>query len=360
MIDFALPEDLELLRATARAFAADHLAPRAREAERERNPAPEVRALFAETGLAAVDWPAVLGGASLGALARALVLEELAAADPGAALALDPLGIALHPLRELGGEGAVEEFGAPLIERPGARAVLAWDPEERLGGRGERLRGEIAWVPADRVDLLVVLGREGAAVVEEGIECSPLRGSGLRAAGASAIRLEGAPVRARFLDPARARQARTRARLDLAALLVGVMRGAAEYSRAYAVERVAFGRPIAHHQALAFLIADMAAAVDGARLLLWEAACRVDRSAEAHEAAAGAFAEAAEQALFVTPNAVQILGGHGFMLDHPVEKAMREARSLALLLGGPDAARDEAGWELARAAASSGDGRGID
>ncbi len=133
----------------------------------------------------------------------------------------------------------------------------------------------------------------------------------------------------------------------MAGLLVGVMRAAAETSRAYALERVAFGRPIAHHQSLAFLIADLASALEGSRLLLWEASWRLDAGRAASEACATAFLESAEQAMFVTPNALQILGGHGFMQDYPLEKWMREARALGLLFGGVDATREEAGAELA-------------
>jgi alkylation response protein AidB-like acyl-CoA dehydrogenase len=109
---------------------------------------------------------------------------------------------------------------------------------------------------------------------------------------------------------------------------------------------VAFGRPIAHHQALAFLIVDMATAVDGTRLLVWDAAWRLDRGEDAVEPCATAFVEACEQSMFVTPNGVQILGGHGFMQDYPVEKLMREARTLGLTWGGVDAAREAAGCEL--------------
>jgi acyl-CoA dehydrogenase len=98
-----------------------------------------------------------------------------------------------------------------------------------------------------------------------------------------------------------------------------------KYSRQYALARRAFGRPIAHHQALAFLIADMASAVEMARALAWEAAWRLDAGHDAREPCASAFLEASEQAMFVTPNGVQILGGHGFMQDYPVEKLMREA-----------------------------------
>ncbi|RIK91726.1 MAG: acyl-CoA dehydrogenase, partial [Proteobacteria bacterium] len=163
--------------------------------------------------------------------------------------------------------------------------------------------------------------------------------------------LERAPVAAWWVHPAGARRALARCRLAVAALLVGVQRAASEFARDYATTRVAFGKPIAHHQALAFLLADMATAVEGTRLLVHEAALRLDRGDDAAEACATAFLEAAEQAMFVTPNAVQVLGGHGFMQDYPVEKWMREARALGLLLGGVDAAREDAGAALADAAA---------
>jgi alkylation response protein AidB-like acyl-CoA dehydrogenase len=347
MIDFELDEELALIRDTARGFADDQLRPRDRESERARAVAAEVYEAFRAIGLGAIEMPEACGGAGLGALARALVLEELAAADAGAALALDALGPALYPMLELGGEGALESLAGPLLEDPGARAVLVWDGARRLRLEGGCVSGEIPWVPADRIDLLAILHPAGAALVREGISREELRGAGLRAAGASSLRLEGAPVCAAWEGAAGARRALARARLYAAVLLVGVMRASAEFAREYAMERVAFGRPIAHHQALAFLIADMATAVDGSRLLAWEAAWRLDRGDDACEACATAFLEASEQAMFVTPSGVQILGGHGFMQDYPVEKFMREARTLGLLFGGPDAAREEAGRELA-------------
>jgi alkylation response protein AidB-like acyl-CoA dehydrogenase len=112
------------------------------------------------------------------------------------------------------------------------------------------------------------------------------------------------------------------------------------------MSRVAFGKPIAHHQALAFLIADMRTAVDGARVLIQEAAWHLDEGNPAESLAASAFAEAIEASSFVGPNGIQIFGGHGFMQDYPVEKHMREARALGLLLGGFDAAREDAGEHL--------------
>jgi alkylation response protein AidB-like acyl-CoA dehydrogenase len=354
VFDFDLGDDLELIAETARSFARDELFPNQREHERGRAVSPVLRATFAEIGLAGLELPEAMGGAGLGALGRVLVNEELAAGDAGAALALDPLASAIYPLLEFGGDAAVEEFALPLLREEGSRAQLVFEADAELsirepGKQGKkekkaaRVSGCVPWVPADRVDLLVVLQRDEALVIRNGIELEQLRGSGLRAAGASELRLNDAPIAARWRDSQAAGRALARARLHAASLLVGVLRQASEFSREYALEREAFGRPIAHHQALAFMITDMRAAVDGARLLLHEAAWRVDRGFDCEAAAAAAFAEAVDASRQVGPNAVQILGGHGFMQDYPVEKYMREARALGLVLGGIDAARELSG-----------------
>ena len=343
MIDFTLDPELEVLRETARSFAQQRLRTHDRDFESARGVDAATRSAFLEIGLAAVEWPESLGGAALGAFAASLVLEELAAADAGAALALDPLGPAFHALAECADAAALCELAQPLLDRSGARAVLGWNGAGRIALQSGRATGVLPWVPAGRVDLLVLLDSDGIAVIDQGIALQSLRGAGLRAAGASELRLDQAPVRAWWLNPAGARRALARARLHAASLLVGVMRAATEFSRDYAMQRIAFGKPIAHHQALAFLLVDMAMAVEGSRLLVHEAAARVDRGDDAAEACATAFLEAAEQAMFVTPNAVQVLGGHGFMQDYPVEKWMREARALGLLFGGVDAAREDAG-----------------
>jgi alkylation response protein AidB-like acyl-CoA dehydrogenase len=346
MFDLGIGEDLQILVDTARSFAQGELAPRLRASEEARAVAPGLRRSFAQIGLARLELPEELGGAALGALARALVNEELAAADAGAALALDPLGPALYALGELGGEAALRSFALPLLEREGSRALLVHARDAKLEIGATAVSGTIPWLPADRVDLLVVLGVEGAVVVERGFELDRLRGAGLRAAGASELRLAAAPIAARWLGSAEAARALGRARLHTASLLLGVLRQAAEFSREYAQQRVAFGKPIAHHQALAFLIADMRAAVDGARLLVHEAAWHAERGLGFEALAASAYAEVIEASRFVGPNGVQILGGHGFMQDYPVEKYMREARALGLGLGGIDAAREDAGRAL--------------
>jgi alkylation response protein AidB-like acyl-CoA dehydrogenase len=345
MFDFDLGEDLEQIVETARTFATEALAPKLRDHEHARTLGPDVVKSYAEMGLAGLELPEALGGAGLGTLARTLVNEELAGGDAGAALALDPLGPALYPLLEVGGEPALRDFALPLLETRGARALLVTTSDAALEV-GAHVSGRVPWVPADRIDLLVLLGAEEVIVVREGVVARQLRGAGLRAAGASELQLESAPIAARWSDPAGAARALARARLHVASLLVGVLRQAAEFSMDYARHREAFGKPIAHHQGLAFMITDMRSAVDGARLLLHEAAWRVDQGHPAEAAAAAAFVEAIEVSRLVGPNSVQILGGHGFMQDYPVEKAMRESRMLGLMLGGIDPAREQAGRSL--------------
>jgi alkylation response protein AidB-like acyl-CoA dehydrogenase len=347
MIDFELPPELVVLEETTREIARSRLAPEERRLEAE-GVDTDLRRLFSEVGLAAIELPEALGGAALGALARCVVLEELGAGDPGAALALDPLGPAAYVLDEFGGD-ALARLGAPLLETPGARAVLVYDSRPRLAERDVRVDGTLPWIPSDRVDLLVVLEMERAYAVREGLELTPLRGAGLRAAGASALRLVAAPILESWVSTPAARRAHARTRLYVASLLVGVMRRALDYARDYALERVAFGRPIAHHQAMAFLLTDLTMAVEACRSLVREAAWRLDQGHDAVSACASAHLECCEQAMVVTPNAIQILGGHGFMMDHPVEKFMRDARALTLLYGGVDPARDDAARDLERA-----------
>lgn len=344
MFDLDPGDDLALLIDTTRGFGADALIPALREAEAARAIAPEVREAYRQIGLAGLELPEALGGVELGTLARVLVNEELGAADAGAALALDPLGPCAGALLEFGGPSALERV-APDGDG-GGRWLLVDERDAELEVVGDRVSGSVPWVPADDATGLVVVGDEGGFVVREGLSFTALRGTGLRAAGASALAFDGALIAERWADPAAAERARARARLYVASLLVGVMRAACDFSREYALQREAFGRPIAHHQALAFLITDMQMALDGARLLVHDAAFRVDAGRPSAGAAAGAFAEAIEAARSIGPSGVQILGGHGFMQDYPVEKFMREAAALASMVGGFDAARDDAGAEL--------------
>jgi len=122
-------------------------------------------------------------------------------------------------------------------------------------------------------------------------------------------------------------------RVALSAMAVGVARAAFEYSRDYAKERVAFGEPIAARQAIAFMLAEMAIEIDATRLMAWEAAWKLDRKEEATKEASLVKTYADDMVIMVTDRAVQILGGHGYIRDHPVELWLRNGRGFATFDG---------------------------
>ncbi len=124
-------------------------------------------------------------------------------------------------------------------------------------------------------------------------------------------------------------------RVALAAMAVGVARGAFEYARDYAKERVQFGVPIATKQAIAFMLAEMAIEVDAARLMAWEAAWKMDTDPGGDATAEAYLAKeyADKAALYVTDCAVQTLGGHGYIREHPVERWLRNARGFVTFDG---------------------------
>ena len=342
MFDLDAGDELGLVVDTARQLAATELAPRLRESETAREVRPELRATWDDVGLAGLELPQGHDGAGFGSLARVLVNEELAAGDAGAALALDPYGPALTTLLEVGGEAAVTDLLAAL-GRDGERAILIGPGDATIELADDGITIDAPWVPAERVGAAVVLRGDEALLVTEGLALAPVRGAGLRAAGAAHLSAVAAPIAGRWQSAEGAVRALARARLYYASLLLGVLRAASEFAAGYAQEREAFGKPIGHHQALAFLITDMRMALDAARLLVHEAAWRADQRLPCAAEAVSAWAECIEVSRLIGPGGVQVLGGHGFMADYPVEKHMREARALGLALGGYDAAVEEAG-----------------
>jgi alkylation response protein AidB-like acyl-CoA dehydrogenase len=340
-MDFGIRDDDQLILDSLTGFAAEQLRPNLRAHEAARSVAPAIAATFGEMGFERLEMPEDLGGAGLGMLTRVLTNIALARADAGAALALDRLGPALYVLAAFGGAAALDRYAVPLLDQPGHRAVLIVEAEDRQLSANETLSGQTAWAPASRADLVVGLGPSSAWVLEGPGRAEPVAGLALHAAGASRVGFEGR-IAAAWTDGSAAARALAKVRLYHAALIVGVMEDAAEFSREYAQGRVAFGLPIAHHQGLAFLIVDMLTAIAQARLLVEDAARRIEAGDDAVQASAAAFVECAEASRFVGPNGVQILGGHGFMRDYPVEKAMRDMRALGLLAGGVHRAQDEA------------------
>ena len=126
---------------------------------------------------------------------------------------------------------------------------------------------------------------------------------------------------------------RNSSHVALAAMAVGVARAACEYAIAYAKQRVQFGVPIATKQAIAFMLAECAIEVDATRLMVWEAAWKLDQGQDATAEAYLAREYAAKAALFVTDSSVQTLGGYGFIREYPVERWLRNARGFAMFDG---------------------------
>lgn len=355
MFDLALSEDVVLIQDVVKKFASEMLSENYRDFETNKTVSEDVVSAYADLGLAGLEVSENLGGAALGALAKITILEELGYGDVGATLALDGIGPALYAIAECGGDSAIEQYIIPLLNDPSARVVLIWHDENRVMSTGLRrvengYLGLEPWVPANRADLVVILDARGVSLLEHGFVFKQIKGSGLRAAGAAEIVFgedgKPAPIAVRWDNEPGAARALARWQLYISALMAGVFRIAAETSRLYAMERVTFGKPVAHHQAIAFLIADMRTAVDSNRLLIQDAACRADANLPFEAAAAAAFVESVEASMFITSNALQIFGGQGFMQDLPLEKYMREARTLGLMAGGIDLGREIAGHDI--------------
>ncbi len=356
-VSFELGEELSQIQATVQQFAAKQLRPKLRAIEKS-GPTDALRAAFAELGLAGVDWPEAAGGQGMGAVVRVLIEEELAHGDVGAAFALDAPGSAAHLLLALGTPAAHAALKALL--RSGGRAALAASEEGKASDdfrttakqtpSGWELTGKKAWVfNGGDADVHLVLaqvepnaGLAGAGIFLVGKDNKGLRSTkthttlGLQSVPVREVVVEGAKVSAADrLDapgtlPDVLRRHYDRLSLVTAARGIGLAHAAYEYARAYAEERVAFGKPIGHFQAIAFLLADLATSVEAARALVWRAAWAFDQGTAATVEIALAQTQAMETAFFCGNSAVQILGGAGFLQDHPVEKWTRDAKTLAL------------------------------
>lgn len=393
-IDFSLSEDQTLVLEAVRSLAEGELAPRMREHEKAGAVPKSLRRVFAEAGMDRARFPEELGGLAIGDATQVLVNEALARADAGAAVALqstDAVAVALEELAEegvrarllaeLAGGAPGERWGALVLASELGAAPLVATPS----GDGFRLNGVVAFgacVEGAAVTVVAAAlagldgsddGGEGADLpaffallgVPEGVTVEAMGPrSGLEAAPLYRVRFDGARVDAasrlgRFGDRVAERQAQRRlfARLGVhnAARCVGVMDAAWQYARDYASERQAFGKPIGHFQALAFMLADMATLTDASRWLVWRAACALDAgSKRALQQAAEAVAQAYESVNRVAEDALQILGGAGFVQDYPAEKWMRDARSLSLMYGTQALASRVLGLELMGGAATAG------
>jgi alkylation response protein AidB-like acyl-CoA dehydrogenase len=313
---FALAEEVEDLRAAADRFARDVLAPAVRDHERAGRWPDDVAAV--------VD--GFTGG---GALAEVVLLETLATGDAGGLPAAARPGPAAGAVDACPDRSLAAAAATACWLHVGEAHTVAWAP-----GWPER---RWVWVSAgDRLALVEVAGKP-----------EPVEALAFAASGGVGVDLRGsAEVGAWDLPPGGGLAVRGRARLWAAAVAVGVGQAAFDATVAYTTERVVFGRPVAHHQANAFDLAALATGLHGARLAVRDAAAAVEGGVDGDSAAAGfwatqAWREATAAAVAVTEAGIQLLGGHGFLVDHLAEKRYREARMLGLLAGGADAALDD-------------------
>jgi acyl-CoA dehydrogenase len=356
---FEPSEDQQTLVESVRRFAARELRAGAREADETGRLPREMAQKGWELALLPASLPESYGGfGERSALTGALFAEELGWGDLSAALALLAPGLVALPVLQCGTEDqrrAVLPSFCTDAFAPGASALLEpvfdFDPralntQARRDGDAYVLEGNKCNVPwaAESEWILVYAALEGATqafllpretpglVVGEREQNLGLRACPLYALELKHCRL---PAAARLGGEAGCDVGPLldASRVAMAALAVGVARGAYEYALDYAKRRQAFGEAIAQRQAIAFMLAEMTTDIEAARLLCWEAAWTLDQGRPAGREACLAKTFADEMALQVTDRAVQVLGGHGYVREYPVEMWLRNGRAFACLEG---------------------------
>lgn len=359
LFDLNITEEQQMIRESVQAFARDVLRPLAHDANESLDMPDELFAQANELGLAMFAVPEALGGAAAerSPVTAALVAEDLAHGDLSLALGiLCPISVA-NALTSWG-NGAQQSTYLPSFcgDRPPLatiavnEAVPLFNPHKlsttaTRRGNDWLLSGAKAIVPlANRSEILLVAAQtaDGPAVfiVEggaKGMNFTDGRGMGLRATGLCDIQFEDVllPANAklgeadfdyrRFID---------HGHLGWCALATGTAQAALDYLIPYANERVAFGEPISHRQAVAFMIANIGIELESMRLLTWRAAARAEQGLDFHREAALARVLCAERGMEIGTNAVQLLGGHGFTKEHPAERWYRDLRAVGLQYNG--------------------------
>lgn len=359
LFDLTLTESQQLVRDTMVSFAKERLAPAALHADESSEPPEGLLQEAHELGLTQLAVPERLGGAgeSRSMVTNVLVAEDLARGDMGLALgALAPVSV-VHALVDW---GTAEQQGSYLPAfvgetfYPAALALLEprplFDPHHlatraALNGGDYVLSGEKSLVPlAADAELLLVLadlaGKPQAFIVERGtpglsIEAEP--SMGLRAAKLGRVRLDHVRVpKASKLGGEQGIDAERLidlSRIGWGALSVGTCDAVLNYTKQYVKDRQAFGEPIAWRQSVAFAVADIALELDAMRLMVYRAASRAEQGKRFRREAALARIQCAEKGMQIGTNGVQLLGGHGFIKEHPVELWYRQLRGVGIFEG---------------------------
>lgn len=364
MIGFELTDEQKAIQETARQFARKEIAPAAAELDRTMDYPHELFARAHAQGLVNTSLPQELGGLGLGTLEQCLVNEELAYGCTGVSTAICANDLALAPLLVAGNEEQKKQFGGMLAEKPFQAAYCVTEPGAGSDVAGLRasvkdagdhyvLNGEKMWITnASVASWYFVLATKDASLGPKGM-CGfvvprDLPGIqpgkkevnlGQRCSDTRGILFENVKVPKKFLLGKEgegfkiAMKAFDHTRPLVAAGAVGLAQAAMDHATKYALQRKTFGKPIAEHQAVAFLIADMAKDIEAARLLMYKAAWELDQGRRNTKFASFAKCFAGDAAVRIASDAVQILGGYGYNTEYPVEKLYRDAKIFQIYEG---------------------------
>lgn len=359
LFDLSLTDDQRMITDLLGRFARDELRTAAASIDEAGKIPEEISTAAAELGLPLYAIPEAFGGVAehQSPVTSVLIAEQLAWGDMGLATALlAPFSVAQAITRWGTGEQQSRYLPAFCGDKPPVATIAIDEPaplfdpfslqtSARKNETGYTLNGlKNAVVQGGNAELLLVAaaldGKPRLFIVEAGtpglaVKADPAMG--LRATGTSRLLLENVEV------PADALLGEDdfdyQAFLDCGSLLrcglaIGTAQAVLDYVVPYCNDREAFGEPISHRQSVAFMISDLAIETDSMRMLTWRAASRLEQGLPAHRETALARLLCNEKAMMAGTNGVQLLGGHGFVKEHPVERWYRDLRSVAALTGG--------------------------
>jgi len=357
-MDFDLTEEQRLVRDTARDFATREVAPKAAEIDKSGRWPAEIVAKMAELGFLGVAIPQEHGGAGLDTLTYALVMEEISAACASCGVIMSVNNsLFCDPLYKFGTDAQKKEILAPcaagqklgcfgLTEPMSGSDAQTMVTQAEKSGDGWVINGAKNWITngphADFIVVFAVTDRSGpkvrhtAFVIPKGTpgftQASPDHKLGIHGAHSCTVFFENCKVPDSAVVGAVgdgfkvAMATLDGGRIGIASQALGIARAALDTSVRYSKERKSFGVPISNHQAIQFMLADMATELDAARLLTWRAATMKDAGTRHSMQSAEAKLYASEVATRVAHKAIQIHGGYGYSTEFPVERHYRDAR----------------------------------
>ncbi len=364
MIGFDLTPDQKTRQEKARRFAKEVILPVAAKHDREGTfPQDVIEKAYTEGYLTPLV-PREYGGGGLGVLDTCLISEELAAGDMGIFVSIFVSTLALYPIIIFGNPDQKERFLRPFCAGFSLASYCLSEPQAGSDpasmhttatreGDFYILNGTKMWITnGGYANLYLVFANADMQKKHKGIislivpadsagihHGDPIDKMGQRASNTTAVTFKNVRVPAKNLLAGegegfrKAMVALDITRPMIAVGAVGLARTAMELATQYAKQRIQFDVPIANHQAVQFLLADMAIGIDAARLLVWRAASLADQGSRNTREAAIAKAFAADVAMKVTTDAVQIYGGMGYTKWHAVEKLMRDAKVIQIYEG---------------------------